>query len=370
MKHVVMSDSPLLETQSRARAIRHWLPCAALLPFIASMALSASLPMPPDQVCINNRCQPVTAAVRVRSAAEFVDSIGIDAHFTQFSTPYVTRLPLVRQKLLDLGIRHVREGAIDSQGGFSDEDQAELFRDLGRSGIRVTFIFNANMSREFVQGFPARVAPAFEAYEFPNEFNNTSNGHWAADLRAWAVTLRTYVRSNPATASYPIIGPSLIGGDDPPTALGDLSAYMDFGNIHAYYSSRPPGTDGWGGQSTSPCSTWHYGSTGFDLCNARRVSGQKPIISTETGWGSDATAADQVNETMQAKYLARALLMHLEAGITRTFIYQLIDSGDDGFGAFGLLTPTGAEKPAYREIRSLIAQMQDSAAPSRLTALP
>jgi hypothetical protein len=49
------------------------------------------------------------------------------------------------------------------------------------------------------------------------------------------------------------------------------------------------------------------------------------------------------------------------AGVRRTFIYQLADYGTDGFGAFGLLTADGTEKPAYVELSALMSELNDTA---------
>lgn len=332
--------------------------------FGTGIVVAAVKPKAPTDLAIDNvRSQADSpAGVQAKSAAAFVDSIGVNVHFNQLQTPYVTLYPLVKRKLLESGIRHIRDGAIDAQGTFPKKDQSATFRDLGESGIRVTFIFKANVSKEFIQGYPAYVAPAFEAYEFPNELNARSDIGWAVILHSWAPLMKTYVRSGETSAKYPIIGPSLIdAGDNPHQAVGDLSDYMDYGNVHAYYSSRHPGTAGWGSRGTTPCDQWNYGSIDFKLCNVRRVSAAKPIMSTESGWGSDITAKNQVTASIQCKYLVRMLLLHFDLGMPRTFIYQLVDSGSDGFGAYGLLSATGEEKPAFKAVKSLIRLMQDAA---------
>ena len=179
------------------------------------------------------------------------------------------------------------------------------------------------------------------------------------------------LKSGRGTAGYPIIGPSLIDkGDNPFGALGDLADSMTFGNVHAYYSSRNPGTVGWGGRAAAPCEAWRYGSTGYNLCNARRVSGAKPIVATETGWGTDVTLQDHVPESIQAKYLARMLLLHFNAGVRRTFIYQFMDAGRNSFNAYGLVTETGREKPSFVELKNLIGLLRDSSGASMTGRLP
>jgi hypothetical protein len=309
--------------------------------------------------------------VQASSAAAFVDSIGVNVHFSNPGSVYVKQFSMVKEKLLALGITHLRDGAVDRGGGFAENDGAALFRELGVAGARLTFLFNPNMSKDFVQGFPERVAPAFEAYEFPNEFNAAPVADWVGALRAWAPVYYSYVKSNNATARYPVIGPSLADrGDNPAGALGDLSAYLDFGNTHAYYTARHPATAGWGGPGASPCEAWRYGALDYNLCNARRVSGSKAILSTETGWGSDSKVLGQVTPALQAKYLVRMLLLHFNAGVARTFIYQLVDSGSDGFGPYGLVTATGEEKPAFTQIKNLIALLHDGPATGSPKTLP
>lgn len=332
---------------------------------VASPLVLASKPVAPSDLCVDGIVCSTT-----QSAAAFVDSIGVNVHFNQMQTPYVLRYPLVKQKLIESGIVHARDGAVDTRGAFPTRDQAAVFRELGEAGIRFTFIFKANVTKEFVQGYPAHVAPAFEAYEFPNELNADGKADWVGILRSWAPVFQSYVRSNPATAGYDIIGPSLVDkGDDPYGALGDLSAYIDAGNIHSYYISHNPATDGWGGSGVHSCKAWRYGSTDYKLCNGGRVARTKPIVFTETGWGTDIGAKNQIPESLQAKYLARMLLLHFAAGIPRTHIYQFIDAGSDGFEAYGLLKANGEEKPSYKEIKSLIALMRDSSTANKLKPL-
>ena len=308
--------------------------------------------------------------IQASSAAAFVDSIGVNVHFSNPGSVYVTRFSMVKERVLALGVTHLRDGAVDRGGGFSEGDGAALFKELGAAGVRLTFLFNANTHKDFVQGFPARVAPAFEAYEFPNELNTAGTADWVGVLRAWAPVFYSYVQSNGTAPRYPVVGPSLAdAGDNPAAALGDLSTYLDFGNTHAYYTARHPATPGWGGPGASPCEVWRYGALDYNLCNARRVSGSKPILSTETGWGSDSKVLGQVTPALQAKYLARMLLLHFNAGVARTFIYQLVDSGSDGFGPYGLVTTTGAEKPAFTQIRNLIGLLHDGPATGSPQAL-
>jgi hypothetical protein len=310
-------------------------------------------------------------SVRSYSAAAFVDSIGVNVRFSNHKTPYVGSFALAKEKLLASGIRHVRDAAVArAGGGFSANDQAALFREIGAAGVRVAFVFPPDVTQEFVQGFPERVAPSFEAYELPNELN-AARKDWVAALRQWAPVFQSYVRSNPATARYPIIGPSLTDkGDNPYGALGELSGYFDFGNTHAYYSSREPETVGWGRPGAAPCERWRYGAIGYNVCNAQRVAGSKPVMSTETGWLTNVDSPVAVPEDLQGKYLVRTLLSHFSLGMPRTYLYQFMDSGSDGFNSSGLVTATGEERPAFKEIKTLIELLKGSETIEHPTAVP
>src|SRR5579875_3786384 len=87
---------------------------AGLLSMQLSIRASAETPLPADQV---------------------VDSVGINLHLHSTDTPYAN-FPLVRDSLVDLGIRHVRDGLIDTTW----LEYYRRYRDLAGLGIRGLFI--------------------------------------------------------------------------------------------------------------------------------------------------------------------------------------------------------------------------------------
>jgi hypothetical protein len=302
-------------------------------------------------------------------AYDFTNSVGVNVHLLHPDTIY-GKFELLKQRLLAAHIHHVRDGALDQRGGFSNGDQAALFRELGEAGIRVTFIFKLGLSQQFIEGFPERVSPAFEAYEFVNELNIQNRPQWATELRGWVPSFQRMAKSSPASASYDIIAPSLADlANDPYAALGNVSAFVQFGNIHKYYRNFPPSTTGYGRNGLPPCAAYQYGSLAYALCHARKVSGDKPVICTEAGYGTNPAAGKQVTAEVQARYISRMLMLHLKAGIPRTFIYQLADYGDDSYSSFGLLTDSGAEKPAFRQLRGLMSELDDAASSASAQSL-
>jgi len=305
---------------------------------------------------------PALAATPMKAyaARDFVESVGVNTHLRYGGTYYDAKFPELKQRLLAAHLMHIRDGAMDLDGEFYPRDAAPRFAELGRAGIRATFVFRAMVPRDFVQDWPARVAPAFEAYEAPNELNLQKDIPWVETLRIWMPLFANYVRGNPPTASYPIVGPSIADvGGFPFAALGDQQRNLDFGNLHKYYRSFNPGTVGYGSVGKPPCEKARYGALAYALCEAGRVSGAKPVMVTEGGYATGATPGREVTPEIQARYIARMLLLHFKAGIRRTYIYQFADSGTDTGRNFGLVDASGALKPSYREIAGLLGEISD-----------
>jgi hypothetical protein len=295
-------------------------------------------------------------------AHQFVDSVGVNTHLRHAQSYYDLQFDAMKRRLLAAHITHIRDGAMDDGGGFLAGDRADRFRELGEAGIRATFVIRPMVTREFVQGFPARVGPAFEAFELPNEINLQNNLPWPETLRLWMPLFAQYIREDPQTARLPIVGPSIADlGGEPHRKLGDQQRFVDFGNVHKYYRAFNPGTAGYGGPGSTPCEAWRYGALPYALCQVRRISGDKPIICTEAGYLSNGPSKRAVTPEIQARYITRMLMLHLKAGIVRTFVYQLADFGTDEGGAMGLLTSDGGEKPAWRQLSALMSELEDGA---------
>jgi hypothetical protein len=303
-------------------------------------------------------------------AHQFVDSVGVNTHMRHARSVYDKHFELMKQRLLAARITHIRDGAMDQDGVAFERDRAERFRELGEAGVRVTFIFRPMVTREFVQEFPERVRPAFEAFELPNELNQQKAMPWAETLRIWMPMFARYIRDDPQVARYPIIGPSIADlGGDPHLKLGNQQQEVDFGNLHKYYRAFNPATRGYGRRGSPPCDAWNYGALPYALCQVRRISGDKPIICTEAGYPSNGPSPRAVTPEIQARYIARMLMLHLKAGVVRTFVYQLADHGGDEGAAMGLLTADGSEKPAFRQLSALMAELDDGAGRGRPPAL-
>jgi hypothetical protein len=125
--------------------------------------------------------------------------------------------------------------------------------------------------------------------------------------------------------------------------------------MHDYFAGRNPGTWGWGGTDTFGT----YGSLAWNIAIAQQVAGATPMIATETGY-SDQTDAYAVPAVTKQHYILRTLLEHWNAGVVRTYLYELVDEGGLPFSHYGLTDGTGKAKPVYTALKHLVANLSDS----------
>jgi hypothetical protein len=283
------------------------------------------------------------------SADAFVDTIGMNIHLSYTGTCYDTGFDSLVTLMTSLGVRHVRDGLIDFPSPATYYDR---LNQLGQSGIHSTLITSPTQTAALLLDYPNRVPDSLEAYESPNEPDQNEGASWVTTTQAFQKTLYQTIKGNAATQKYPVLGPSITSeaGD---TAVGDLSAYLDYGNMHNYFASFNPGTAGWG--ATDAFGT--YGSIAWSKNIMAQVSGTKPIITTETGWG-DGMGANEVPDAVKAKYVTRLFLEQYRQGVVRTLEYQFCDNTGDALD-YGIVASDMTPKPAYAALKSLIGALED-----------
>jgi hypothetical protein len=279
-------------------------------------------------------------------ADSFVDSVGVNVHLHYGDTSY-GNYAAVRSALTNLGVRHIRDGLVDTTwAAYYDR-----LNELGRLGIKSTLITSPKESEAVLISYPNRVPDSFEAYEAPNEYDMSGDLHWTTTLNAFMMVLHNAVRSNTKTSGFPIIGPSLTQSASFPVAASSAFSFDD-ANLHNYPGGRNPGTAGWGANG--------YGSIDSNIALAKSAWPGKPIWTTETGYLNDMSKQDSVPEVISGKYLPRVVLEQWMHGIKRTFIYELVDIGSTfGQNGFGLLRADFSPKPAYNSIKSTIGLLSD-----------
>jgi hypothetical protein len=288
---------------------------------------------------------PAVLDERAQAAGKFIDSIGLNVHLSYRSTGYGDA-QRVRSLLQQLGVRHLRDGVTPGQTDVCRDDRA-----LAADGLRFTYITSPHPTTAQLTACTSCTGPATEAFEGLNEYDIShppSDLNWSATVRSSQQDLYHAVKATPSLAGFEVSGPSLTS-EAAFRAVGDLSPDLDAGNMHDYFAAHEPETSGWG--------LGGYGSVAYNIRVARDVAPDKPIDSTETGYGTDRTDRT-VDETAQATYLPRLLLDHFAAGVPRTFGYEFLDEGGPPFGHYGIVNSDLSPKPAYVALASLITVLR------------
>jgi len=286
------------------------------------------------------------AAEQAASADAFVDSAGINVHLGFLDTPY-RDFAKVQQALVDLGIRHIRDGMVEGgwPGYFTEHNR------LGARGIKTVFITDVGQTAATFQSYPERMSQCFEAYEEPNEYDNRGNPHWVPDLLATMTLLAETVRAQ--SVQFPIYGPSFVHADSF-SKIGDRHTLFSDGNLHNYKAGRYPGTAGWGGPDAEGNA---YGSMAWQLDLVKIDAPSLPVVSTETGYTNQMSLQGQgIPEAVSAVYLPRLLLEQWNAGIKRTYLYELMSVLNEDFGLFH---PDWTAKPGFYAVANLLKVLSD-----------
>ena len=292
-----------------------------------------------------------TAGDVAASARAFVDSIGVNVHLAYYDTPY-GRFETIERDLALLDVRHVRDGVVLGQPKLCDEE-----RDLARHGIRFTYITQPQLKPADISGWRTCAGAAIEAFEGPNEYDvshPSTEADWVATIRTFQRSLYATVRGDAAYRNVSVIGPSFTSAEAM-QRVGDLSAYLDQGNMHDYFAGREPETSGFGAGG--------YGGIAYNKRIAAAVSAGKPVVATETGYQSKP-GQDGLDEAVQATYVTRLFLEQFSQSVPRTLLYELADEGGAPFSNYGLLRSDLTPKPAFEALRQLIRAVDGPAPPT------
>jgi len=282
---------------------------------------------------------------QARSADAFVDSIGINTHLIGQNSIYAQQYKtIIKPRLQELGICHIRDG--------NEVNQPEYYarlKDLALIGIRSTLINSiGHVTPEQALMESKKIGSAVEAIEGSNEYDNSKNlsESWVLDLRNYMQQLHSLFKNDSTTSHLPIIGPSFVKRESS-ALVGDLSQWVDYGNMHPYNFPNHPGD----------------GNIDREVSNRSKPFGGKPMIATEAGY---YTASPQIDRTLsegaQGKYLPRLFLEYFNRGVFRTFSYEFIDqrlNPNNKEANFGILRNNGSPKPAFLTLKNLITILQD-----------
>jgi hypothetical protein len=308
--------------------------------------------------CFSHVPQTGQAAATVRSADAFVDSIGVATHLRYADTAYGRYADVIKPRLQELGVRHIRDGG-------QDPLFFQKLNDLAETGIRATLVMDPRdgITPGNVVSVITPILAAVDSVEGPNEWDvqnqlNYKGQAFPTGIRTYQTELYSAIKGNNATVHLPVLMPSLANPFNAPQ-LGFLNT-LDAGNMHSYAGGNMPSQD--------LDSKW--------IPLTRNVSGaNKPIVASETGWHtaiSDPGASQPgVSEQVAAKYIPRLFLEYFNRDIRRAFVYELMDErpAPNQENNFGLLHADGTPKPAFVALKNLITLLKDPGPPFQPTAL-
>jgi hypothetical protein len=301
---------------------------------------------------------PNLPPVPAQSARAFGDSVGVNTKLMWGGSAY-DRFDVILARLRELGVRYVRDGLCPTC-----EPQIAHLRALEAAGIRSHLISGDLKSgvgymRANMEVVASRLRGAVVSVEAPNEPDIEGGvSDWVGQTRAFQQDLYARVRNDPRLAHVLVLGPSVVHYANRPL-LGDLSSFLDRGNIHPYPGGRTPL---------------------FNIEDERQralpISGGKPLVATEAGYHADlATTGGHppTSERATGIYIPRLALEGFRGGLERTYVYELADPWSEGErqargislmeNSFGLLRSDLSPKPAYLALRNLLRATGAGSAP-------
>jgi hypothetical protein len=320
-------------------------------------------------------------AEKAASAAAFVHSIGVAAHWGYSDTPYGFAYDMVKARLRESGIRHVRDG-------FFRPIEVQRIEELGRLGISHCVIAEPEVGtpteiQQKVKTINARVPGAIDVLEGPNEPDlfwaknkkvyggksgaNGPNEAIEAAVLFFRETVAAF-RADPATRSIKIMGIALGKTYEPgknPLPPGSLTEIVDWGNVHPYFGGNPFSNPFRYG--TLEKFYWHGTHPGTNIDEfpyAFRTYhppyAPKPMAASEAGCATDTNGT---SETAHGKYIPRMFLEYFRKGFARTYSYEFLDeftNPHDREARFGLLRRDLTPKPAFTALKNLITLLEDT----------
>ena len=327
---------------------------------------------------------PVAFAEPVKAvpAEVFIDSIGVCTHWGYGDRVYGTRYPEIRRKLIESGIRHVRDG-------ISRPVERERIKELGKLGIRHCVVGEPEAGetpagfRDLVSAINKAVPGAIDAVEGPNEpdffwhsgkkqYGGKNGGNSPEEAVQAAVLYHKDMyrafREKPETAKITIFGIALGKTYEPgknPIPVGELADFVDYGNFHPYMGGNPfsypfayAGIEKYIWHGTNPSQNVDSEAP-FAFQTYQPPYGKKPMVATECGAGTDTNGT---SESAHGKYIPRMFLEYFRRGIKRAYSYEFVDEGTDAGNRedrFGLLRNDLSEKPAFVAVKNLIRVLSD-----------
>jgi hypothetical protein len=287
-------------------------------------------------------------STQAKSADSFVDSIGLNVHFSYYGSIYTSQSKQLVNEIAQLGVRHLRD-QMAWQGSTPGAAFYAIHNQLGSLGVKTDYILTSIDYPMTQVAAYSELVNDMEAVEASNEYDASGDPSWVANIMAQQAALYTQIHGTSGTTGVTVISPSLAQPQNA-SKLGNVVAISDAGDSHAYFGGWNPGNSGTGG-ANNPAYFMHL---------AQINNPGQPIWITETGFWSvpgPYFGGYGVDEATMAVYLPRAFLEFWNAGAGRTYQYELADYSSSD--SFGLLRSDGSAKPAFGAVANLLTLLSD-----------
>ena len=290
---------------------------------------------------------------QARDAQTFVDSIGVNTHINYLDRLY-GNFDLLKQRLEESGIRHVRDGAVLQNDAYNRTIYGR-WRTLASFGVKFDMCFDPRGSvkepnAEQIGKLLDLAGGSVESTEGPNELDISKKPAWIDVAHNYQQALYTAGMQIPAAAGLQFIGPAMAFVKNA-QRVGDISGFVTEGNLHTYASGGMP-DDLYAKQAQQAIPMYDH----------------KSLVVTETGYHNaldNNGGQAPVSEAAGAKYIPRLFFQSYNAGIVKTYLYEFFDEASNPDLTnpefhFGLVRFDGTEKPAFVAMRNLISILRDS----------
>lgn len=286
-------------------------------------------------------------------ASTFIDSVGVNIHLTSKASPYYTSWGSVLPMLQDIGIKHVRDGAVFYAGVDQNYYLYSRLSALVAAGIKISLVCSDPLNG-YLYAPPLQIGSIFnwcgkgvvifEGANEPTISRNTMIDPIISQDHQRSLYEQAHMAANVLVAS-----PSYIQGNIADIAQ-PFNNLVDLVNIHPYPGMEHPETTGPGNL------------LGFMAASRAKMGTYHSVLSSENGYNTALQTTSSflpVSEAIKTRYLPRMLLWAFINGVVRTYIYQLMDSSNNGQtdieSNFGLADFSGNPKSSYKSVKNLLA---------------
>jgi hypothetical protein len=325
------------------------------------VALGVALALVMILIGLAGLAQPARAAPnKAKTAESFIQSIGVDTHIKNLSSPYGD-YQRVKRYLNELGVMHARDAAVLPKNTTTYSRYADLCASLGiRYILNVTDeLWSRPPTASEIDQIVSKSGCAVEAFEGPNEFNLERTGDWGAQLETFQRETFNAINAS-SHPEIPLLASPLgktTDGYPPLSEIPNLADESDANSMHSYPQGNHP-------TGAHPRYPRHYSFLfDRDIPMSEYVGAPgRDIYATETGYHT-STSVQGISEQAYGLYAPRLSFEYFNAGVERGYHYQLLDHLNEGpshpQSHFGLIAYDGRKKSAYRALENTIDILED-----------